>query len=67
MPVEVLGLTGVPSAGDVLTVVENEARAREVALYRKETDAGLKRQLLNRIAASDSDAALELIDQTLQR
>jgi translation initiation factor IF-2 len=36
MPVEVLGLTGVPSAGDVLTVVENEARAREVALYRKE-------------------------------
>jgi translation initiation factor IF-2 len=36
MPVEVLGLTGVPSAGDILTVVENEARAREVALYRKE-------------------------------
>jgi translation initiation factor IF-2 len=36
MPVEVLGLTGVPSAGDVLSVVENEARAREVALYRKE-------------------------------
>jgi translation initiation factor IF-2 len=35
-PVEVLGLSGVPSAGDVLTVVENEARAREVALYRKE-------------------------------
>ena len=35
-PVEVLGLTGVPSAGDVLTVVDNEARAREVALYRKE-------------------------------
>ena len=36
MPVEVLGLSGVPSAGDVLTVVENEARAREVALYRAE-------------------------------
>jgi translation initiation factor IF-2 len=35
-PVEVLGLSGVPSAGDVLTVVENESRAREVALYRKE-------------------------------
>jgi translation initiation factor IF-2 len=35
-PVEVLGLSGVPSAGDVLTVVENEARAREVALYRTE-------------------------------
>lgn len=36
MPVEVLGLGGVPMAGDVLTVVENEARAREVATYRQE-------------------------------
>jgi translation initiation factor IF-2 len=35
VPVEVLGLSGVPSAGDVLTVVENEARAREVADYRQ--------------------------------
>jgi translation initiation factor IF-2 len=33
-PVEVLGLSGVPSAGDQLSVVENEARAREVAAYR---------------------------------
>lgn len=36
MPVEVLGLGGVPMAGDTLTVVENEARAREVAAYRQE-------------------------------
>ena len=36
MPVEVLGLTGVPSAGDTLTVVDSEARAREVAAYRSE-------------------------------
>jgi translation initiation factor IF-2 len=36
LPVEVLGLGGVPMAGDTLTVVENEQRAREVALYRHE-------------------------------
>jgi translation initiation factor IF-2 len=35
MPVEVLGMSGVPSAGDGLQVVENEARAREVAEYRQ--------------------------------
>ena len=34
-PVEVLGLGAVPSAGDQLTVVENESRAREVATYRQ--------------------------------
>ena len=34
-PVEVLGLSVVPSAGDPFTVVENEARAREVASYRQ--------------------------------
>ncbi|WP_197412372.1 translation initiation factor IF-2 [Novosphingobium sp. Fuku2-ISO-50] len=36
LPVEVLGIGGVPMAGDTLTVVENEARAREVATYRQE-------------------------------
>jgi translation initiation factor IF-2 len=35
VPVEVLGLGSVPHAGDQLTVVENEARAREVASYRQ--------------------------------
>jgi len=36
LPVEVLGLGGVPLAGDTLTVVDSEARAREVAAYRQE-------------------------------
>lgn len=36
LPVEVLGIGGVPMAGDTLTVVENEGRAREVASYRQE-------------------------------
>ena len=35
VPVEVLGLSAVPSAGEPFTVVENEARAREVAAYRQ--------------------------------
>jgi translation initiation factor IF-2 len=35
MPVEVLGISGTPSAGDQLQVVESEARAREVAEYRQ--------------------------------
>ena len=33
-PVEVLGFSGTPDAGDRLAVVENEARAREVTEYR---------------------------------
>ena len=36
LPVEVLGLGGVPMAGDTLTVVDSEARAREVAAFRHE-------------------------------
>ncbi|MSO66438.1 MAG: translation initiation factor IF-2 [Pseudolabrys sp.] len=34
MPVEVLGFSGTPDAGDRLAVVDNEARAREVTAYR---------------------------------
>jgi translation initiation factor IF-2 len=34
MPVEVLGLNGTPSAGDDFIVVDNEARAREIAEFR---------------------------------
>jgi translation initiation factor IF-2 len=34
VPVEILGFTGAPDAGDRLAVVETEARAREITEYR---------------------------------
>ncbi|RMH41393.1 MAG: translation initiation factor IF-2 [Alphaproteobacteria bacterium] len=36
VPVEVLGLSATPEAGDILNVVETEAQAREIAEYRQE-------------------------------
>jgi translation initiation factor IF-2 len=60
-PVEILGLSGVPEAGDVFTVAENDRQAKEVAEWRankrREQDHAAKRQalsldnLFNRIAA----------------
>ncbi|WP_325893792.1 translation initiation factor IF-2 [Grimontia sp. NTOU-MAR1] len=46
IPVEILGLSGVPQAGDEATVVRDERKAREVALYRqgKFRDVKLARQ-----------------------
>ena len=46
IPVEILGLSGVPKAGDEATVVRDEKKAREVALYRqgKFRDVKLARQ-----------------------
>ncbi|QGZ97095.1 translation initiation factor IF-2 [Terricaulis silvestris] len=45
-PVEIMGLEGVPEPGNVLNVVENENRAREVADYRarakKQRTTGIK-------------------------
>lgn len=35
MPVEVLGLSGTPAAGDEFMIVSDERKAREVALYRQ--------------------------------
>ena len=46
IPVEILGLSGTPDAGDELIVLENERKAREVAEFRSERtrDAEHKRQ-----------------------
>ena len=46
IPVELLGLSGIPAAGDEATVVKDERKAREVALYRqgKFRDVKLARQ-----------------------
>ena len=60
MPVEVLGLSGVPSAGDTLTVVENEARAREVAAYRQSV---LDRKRTTTRAGQPRDHVLALKDK----
>ncbi|MBN33692.1 MAG: translation initiation factor IF-2 [Rhodospirillaceae bacterium] len=38
IPVEVLGLSGAPTAGDEFFVVDNEKRAREIAAYRDEQE-----------------------------
>lgn len=46
VPVEVLGLSGAPNAGDRFQVVEDERKAREVALFRqgKHREIKLSRQ-----------------------
>ena len=46
IPVEILGLSGVPQSGDEATLVKDEKKAREVALYRqgKFRDVKLARQ-----------------------
>jgi translation initiation factor IF-2 len=63
VPVEVLGLTGTPVAGDEFVVAENEARAREVAEFRihtkRESDIaaqarGSLEQMLSRIQEGEA-------------
>ena len=57
-PVEILGLSGVPSTGDPLSVVENEARAREVAAYRAQLATG-KRTVSTMTSVDNMFAAMK--------
>jgi translation initiation factor IF-2 len=52
IPVEIQGLSAVPSAGDDVVVVESERKAREIALYRqgKFKDTKLARQQAAKLA-----------------
>jgi translation initiation factor IF-2 len=55
MPVEVLGFSGAPEAGDRVAVVETEARAREITEYRE-------RQKRERLVARGPAARTSLSD-----
>jgi len=56
MPVEVLGLSGAPEAGDEFAVVDSEARAREVTEYRSR----------KRREARHATVSRQTLDQLLQ-
>jgi translation initiation factor IF-2 len=59
VPVEVLGLDGVPTAGDQVTVVDNEKRAREIAEYHQ-------RQLRDAQAATGVGGSVDDLFKALQ-
>ncbi|WP_292531908.1 translation initiation factor IF-2 [Methylocystis sp.] len=59
LPVEILGFSGTPEAGDRVAVVESEARAREIAEYRE-------RMKRDKIAARGGSARGSLSDMMSQ-
>jgi translation initiation factor IF-2 len=58
-PVEILGLGGVPSAGETFVVVEDEGRAREISEFRQ--------RKLREKAAAGATAARGTLEQMLTR
>jgi translation initiation factor IF-2 len=57
-PVEILGLSGVPQAGDTLLVVADERKARQIATVRSERDR-LKGKSAARITLEDLHKQIE--------
>ncbi len=53
MPVEILGLSGLPEAGDTLTVVKDEATAKQIALIRERKRAEKERAKTSKISLSE--------------
>ncbi|MFT8675085.1 MAG: translation initiation factor IF-2 [Acetobacter sp.] len=77
MPVEILGLSGVPAAGAPFVVVENENRAREISEFRQRklkehqvagqvAARGTLDQMLARIQAGDQKEVSVLIKADVQ-
>jgi translation initiation factor IF-2 len=66
VPVEVLGLSAVPEAGDEFVVVESDSRAREVTEYRarkrrESRQAGSSRVTLDQLLKSRKDGEKRLL------
>ena len=57
-PVEILGLSGVPQAGDTMLVVADERKARQIATVRSERDR-LKGKSATRITLEDLHKQIE--------
>jgi len=67
VPVEVLGLAGVPSAGDEAFVVPDERKAREIALFRqgKFREVKLARQQAPKLEDMFSQMQADQMESTL--
>ena len=70
IPVEILGLSSTPNAGDSFLVVEDERRAREVALFRQgkfrevklaKQNAAKLENILQRMGDEKSERALNIV------